>query len=53
MDSLFIVAPFVLGSSAFGSDFIMQCIVTFLFCNQIDGEDRAGCFTLIVFHGVL
>ena len=28
---------------------IMQYIVSFLVCNHLDDEERAGCFTFIVF----
>ena len=28
---------------------IMQYLVLFLICNHLAGEERAGCFTLIVF----
>ena len=27
----------------------MHCFVSFLFCNHLDGEERSGCFALLVF----
>ena len=33
----------------FGCCFVIQNFVSILFCNHIDGEARAGCFTLTVF----
>ena len=33
----------------FGPRFFIQYFVSSYFCNQLDGEERAGCFTLIVF----
>ena len=45
VDSLFIVAPIVCGSSVFGLCFVMS----FYLCNHLDGEKRVGCFILIVF----
>ena len=49
VDSLFIVAPIVCGGSVFGPSFVMQYFVSFWFCNGLDEEKRAGCFTLIAF----
>ena len=33
----------------FGPGFDIHCVVYFLFCNHLDGEERTGCFTLTVF----
>ena len=33
----------------FVSFFVAQCVAAFLVCNHLDGEERAGCFTLFVF----
>ena len=33
----------------FGPCFVMQYFVSVYFCNHLDGEERAGCFTLTVF----
>ena len=33
----------------FGFCFVIQYFMFFNFCNHLDGEERAGCFTLIVF----
>ena len=49
VDSLFIVAPIVCGCSVFGLCFVIQYFMSFQCCNHLDGEERAGCFTLIVF----
>ena len=54
VDSLFSVALIVCGgfcviSIMLGPGFVILYFVSFWFCNHIDGEDRAGCFTLIVF----
>ena len=38
----------VCGSSVFGPCFAMQYLVLFLFCNHLDWEERADCFTLFV-----
>ena len=35
--------------SVFCPCFVIQYSVSFLFCNHLDGEERAGCFTLTVF----
>ena len=35
--------------SVFGTCFVNQYVVPFWFYNHLDGEERAGCFTLIVF----
>ena len=39
--------PLVCGGSVFGPCFVMPYLVSFL--DLLDGEERAGCFTLIVF----
>ena len=44
-DSLFIVPPV----SVFNPCFDIQYFVSFLFCNRLDGEEKADCFTLNVF----
>ena len=46
---LFIVAPIVCGGYVLGPCFVIQYFVSFLFCNHLDGEEKAGCFTLTVF----
>ena len=33
----------------FGPCFVIQYFVPFWFCNHLDGEERASCFTLSVF----
>ena len=32
----------------FGPCFVIQYIMSFLSCNHIDGDQKAGCFTLVV-----
>ena len=44
--TLFIVALILCGV---GPCFVVQYVVSFQFCNHLAGEERAGCFTLIVF----
>ena len=46
---LFIVAPIVCRGSVFGPCFVIQYFVSVLFCNRLDGDERAGCFGLTVF----
>ena len=46
---LFIVAPIVCGGSVFSHLFVLSTYMSFYFCIHRDGEERAGCFTLIVF----
>ena len=45
VDSLFIVAPIVCWDSVF-----RPCIVFTALCPHLDWEERAGCFTLVVFQ---
>ena len=33
----------------FGPCFVVLYIVSFWFCNHLEGEERAGCFPLTVF----
>ena len=33
----------------FGLCFVWHCLCHLYFCNHLDGEERAGCFTLLVF----
>ena len=33
----------------FGPCFIIQYFMSFQCCNHLDGEERGGCFALIVF----
>ena len=33
----------------FGPCFVIQYSMSFQPCNHIDGKERAGCFTLVVF----
>ena len=33
----------------FGPCFVVWCFVSFLFCVRLGGEERAGCFALVVF----
>ena len=49
MDSLFVVASIVCGGSVFGPCFVIQYFVSFYFCIYLDDEERASCFTLILF----
>ena len=37
------------GDSVFGLCFGMYHVASFLFCNHIDEDERAGCFVLVVF----
>ena len=46
VDSLFIVA---LNDFVFGPCFVMQYLVSFLVLHYLAEEERAGCFTFIVF----
>ena len=43
--SLYIVAPIVSGGCVFGPYFVIQYYMSFLCCNHLDGEERAGCIT--------
>ena len=36
----------------FGACFVIEYFVYFKLCNHLDGEERVGCFTLIVFLSV-
>ena len=45
--SLFIVVPIVCGGFVFGPCFVIQYLVSF--CSHLAEEERAGCFTSIVF----
>ena len=49
IDLLFIVAPIVCGDSVFCLCFVIHYILSIWFCNHIDGEESADCFTLTVF----
>ena len=49
---VFIVSLIVCGGPVFGLVFIIQYFVSFEFCDHLDGEERAGCFTLTL-PGVL
>ena len=49
VDSLFIVASIVCRGSLFGPCLLCSTKCPFQFCNHLDGEERLGCFTLIVF----
>ena len=33
----------------FGPSFVIQYFASFWFSNHLDGEERAGCFTLTIF----
>ena len=48
VDWLFIIAP-MFGECFCGLYFVVQCLVSFLVCNHLAKEERAGCYTLIVF----
>ena len=45
----FFVAPIVCWGFVFNLCFVIQYFVSILFCNNLNGEERAGCFTLTVF----
>ena len=45
VDSLFIVTPIVCGGLFC---YVVLNVLSNEFCNQLDEEERAGCFTLIV-----
>ena len=49
VDLLFFVSLVVCGGSVFRSCFVIQYLVSLQFSNHIDGEERAGCFSLTVF----
>ena len=49
VDLLFNFAPIVFGGSMVCPCFVIQYFLCILFCNHLDGEERAGCFTLTVF----
>ena len=34
----------------FGTVFVMQCVVSILVFNRLDWQEKAGCFTLVVFQ---
>ena len=46
---LFIVNSVVSKGFVIGPCFVMQYLLSFLFCNYLAEEERAGCFTLIAF----
>ena len=41
--------PIVCGGSGFGPCLVIQYFMPFYLCNHLNGEEKAGCFTLIVF----
>ena len=45
VNSVLFVAPSVCGGSVFGSYSVIQYCMSFLCCNHLDGEERAGSFT--------
>ena len=49
VDSLFMLLPLFVGVLCFVLAFVVQYFMTFWYCNHLDGEERTGCFTLIVF----
>ena len=49
VDSLFIDALIVCGGSVFGPCSVEQCLMSFLVCDPLDGEERAEYLTLFVF----
>ena len=46
VNSLFVV---VCDGFVIGPCFVMQYLLSFLFCNNLAEEERAGCFTFIAF----
>ena len=46
IDLVFIVSLIVCGGPVFGLVFNIQYFASFEFCDHLDGEERAGCFTL-------
>ena len=49
IEPLLIAAPFVCGDLCLVFVLFSCNLCYFYFCNHLDGEARAGCFTLIVF----
>ena len=49
VDSLYIVATVVCGVLCLVLVLLFRTQCPFCFCNHLDEEERAGCFTLIVF----
>ena len=47
--SLVVVVPVVCGAFVLCPCFVMQCFVPFLVLQSSGGEERAGCFTFVVF----
>ena len=46
---MFVVAPVVCGAFVLFPCFVMQYFVSFLVLQSTGGEERAGCFTFVVF----
>ena len=44
---LLLLSVIVCGGSVFVPCFVILFLMSFHFCNHLDGEERDGCFTLI------
>ena len=45
----YLLAPIICVGVVLVPCFCIQCFVSFLLCNYLDGEERSGCFTLNAF----